>query len=343
MTDRASDFRPGESLDTQKLGFFLRPYCNLVSVKQFPSGFSNLTYLLICDEGEYVLRRPPFGANIKSAHDMGREYRVINDLHQLGAKVPAPLVYCEDEQVLGAPFYVMERVKGVILRNRVPNGVTVPFDPLSRSFVATLSDLHKLDMSQTALMAQSHPQGYVKRQIDGWTKRYRKAQTDEIRTLDTVIEWLAEDPPNESSISLIHNDFKYDNLVLSPTDLSEVRAVLDWEMATIGCPLMDLGTSLGYWAEEHDPPALKHYGLTWVQGNMTRRELVDAYQLESGREVKNPVFYLAYGLFKVAVIAQQIYARFKAGHTSDPRFGQLIHVIHACGELAVRAMDRQKI
>lgn len=346
--DEAGQVRPNEELQVEALRQFLSKHMATkgLSVKQFAKGFSNLTYLLETETGEWVLRRPPFGAKIRSAHDMGREFRVLDDLSKRGAKVPKPLVYCEDESVIGAPFYVMERVKGVILRQRAPKGVDLKpglMESLSSSFVAQLVDLHGLDMTGSALLEHARPQGYVARQIEGWAKRYRRAKTDEIASLERAAAWLADHLPAEMGTTLIHNDFKYDNLVLDPDDLSRIKAILDWEMATVACPLMDLGTTLGYWAEADDPEALRSFSLTSLPGNMSRRELVDRYQELSGRDVADPVFYWVYGLFKIAVIAQQIYARFCAGHSKDPRFGQLIYVVQACGAMAVKAIQSKQI
>jgi aminoglycoside phosphotransferase (APT) family kinase protein len=350
-TDRAVDVRKGEELNTVKLEAFLKAHIpgleGTLTVRQFPSGFSNLTYLLRVGEREMVLRRPPFGANIRSAHDMSREYRVLSGLIKVYPRVPRPLAYCEDESVLGAPFYVMERVAGVILRARPPKDADLPpalMANLSAAAVDNLAEIHGLDYEAAGLGDLGRPGGYVQRQIEGWSRRYRKAQTDEVAEIDAVMAWLAQNPPLESGAALIHNDYKFDNLVLDPDDLTRIRAVLDWEMCTIGDPLMDLGTSLGYWIEAGDPPALLSLlNLTALPGVYDRAQVVARYEQASGRAVGDPLFYYVYGVFKIAVIVQQIYARYRKGLTGDPRFAPLIHVVRACGEIATLALEKGRI
>ena len=350
-TDQAGAIRAGEALEPTRLEPYLREHLSLtgeLKVRQFPSGFSNLTYLLELGGTPLVLRRPPFGANIKSAHDMGREYRVLSHLHPVYDKAPKPLLYCEDASIIGAPFYVMERVEGVILRGTMPEEEAPAPDlmaSVATSLVNALAELHAVDLGAAGLRDFGRPEGYVARQVRGWTERYKAAQTDEIPTIDAAAGWLEQNMPNESGASLIHNDFKYDNVVLSPHDLTRITAVLDWEMATVGDPLMDLGTSLGYWTQIDDSPALRRLGLspTALPGNPTRAEVLETYRRASGRDVPNPVFYYVYGLFKIAVIVQQIYTRYKKGLTRDERFGSLIHAVRAYGEMAERAIDRGSV
>ena len=352
-TDQSVAVRAGEELPQQTLFAYLNNYLpdlnGPLTVEQFPSGFSNLTYLLRIGDRELVLRRPPVGAKIKTAHDMGREYRILSQLHPVYAKVPRPLLYCDDESILGAPFYVMERVKGVILRAQPPRGVELSPETmrrLSEVFVDNLAEIHSIDYEAAGLTSLGSPQGYVKRQVEGWTKRYFNARTDDVPEIENLARWLHEHlPPDSPRASLIHNDYKYDNLVLSPDDLTRVVAVLDWEMATIGDPLMDLGTSLGYWVEPTDPEEWQQYGfvLTKLPGNFTRRELLDYYARQTGREIPDPVFYYAYALLKIAVIVQQIYARYKKGLTKDPRFAQLGALVKACGRLAQCAIANRRI
>jgi aminoglycoside phosphotransferase (APT) family kinase protein len=258
-------------------------------------------------------------------------------------------LYCEDESIIGAPFYVMERVKGVILRAQPPRDVDLSPETmrrLSEAFVDNLAEIHGLDYEAAGLASLGSPQGYVTRQIEGWTKRYFNARTDDVPDIEQLAVWLHEHlPPDSPRASLIHNDYKYDNLVLSPDDLTRVVAVLDWEMATIGDPLMDLGTSLGYWVEATDPEEWQQYGfvLTKLPGNFTRRELLDYYSRQTGRDIGDPVFYYAYALLKIAVIVQQIYARYQKGLTKDPRFAQLGALVKACGHLAQRAIESKRI
>lgn len=352
-TDRSTSVRQGEELPTELLFEYLNSHLpDLTSpliVEQFPSGFSNLTYLLRTGDRELVLRRPPVGAKIKTAHDMGREYRILSHLYPVYKKVPRPLLFCDDESVLGAPFYVMERVTGIILRAQRPAGIDLAPElmrRLSETFVETLAEIHELDYQAAGLGDLGSPQGYVKRQVEGWTKRYFNARTDNVPSVEKLAQWLEKNLPADSERpGLIHNDYKYDNLVLSPDDLGRVIAVLDWEMATIGDPLMDFGTSLGYWVETKDPEEWQRYGfgLTSLAGSFTRTELLEYYTERTGRRIDEPVFYFAYGLLKIAVIVQQIYFRYQKGLTRDPRFAGLGALVKACGDLAQRAIERKRI
>lgn len=358
LIDVSRTVRAGEELPQEALLAYLEKHLpdlhGPLTIEQFPSGFSNLTYLVCIGDRELgdrelVLRRPPIGAKIKTAHDMNREYRILAHLHPVYGKVPRPLLFCEDEAVLGAPFYVMERVKGIILRAQPPRGLDLSPEmmrSLSETFVDNLAEIHGIDYEAAGLGDLGSPQGYVSRQIAGWTKRYFNARTDDVPEIEQLATWLHEHLPEDSARgSLIHNDYKYDNLVLAPYDLTRVVAVLDWEMATIGDPLMDLGTSLGYWVEATDPEEWQKYGfvLTKLPGNFTRSELLEYYARRSGREIPDPVFYYAYALLKIAGIVQQIYARYQKGLTKDPRFAQLGALVKACGQLAQRAIAYKRI
>ncbi len=354
IVDAPVQTREGEELDTERLASYLHGripgMTGSVEVHQFPSGFSNLTYMLTAsvhgEHKEYVLRRPPVGANIKSAHDMEREFKVLQALRAPYPKVPQPIVYCDDSAILGAPFYVMERVEGVILRSKKPDALDLSapvMKSLSTMLVDNLAELHTTDISSSELQALGKPEGYVRRQVEGWIKRYQNAKTDEIPGMDKVAEWLLANIPDVTNApTLIHNDYKYDNVVFA-TDLSTISAVLDWEMATIGDPLMDLGTTLGYWAEDGDPVPLKMFGLTSLAGNLNREEVVARYAEQTGRDVSNIVFYYVFGLLKIVVIAQQIYARFKLGFTKDPRFGGLIYVVQSGADMAYKALQSGRI
>ena len=351
--DAPGDVRPGEELDTERLAAYLpNVVADLpsgpVEVRQFPSGYSNLTYLVRVGERALILRRPPAGVQIATAHDMGREYRILSHLVPVYEKVPRPLAYCDDASVLGAPFYVMERVEGVILRKGVPEEM-VPGPELTRriadGLVRTLAELHAVDFEAAGLGDLGRPEGYAGRQIEGWTKRYRRAETDTVPEADRVAAWLREALPPESGAALIHNDFKHDNVVLAPEDWSRVIAVLDWEMATLGDPLMDLGTSLAYWIQPTDPPEVLEARLsptTWP-GTPSRSDFVEAYARASGRDVHDVVFYYAYGLFKVAVIVQQLYARYVSGKTADLRYARLIDGVRALSVLAWQAVQKGRI
>jgi aminoglycoside phosphotransferase (APT) family kinase protein len=347
--DSAAPVRPGEELPQEALGAWLGSILGLSGspeIRQFPSGYSNLTYLLRIGERELVLRRPPFGARIPSAHDMGREHRMLAALHPRFGKVPRPLGYCDDDSVIGAPFYVMERIRGVILRD--PRRVDLDAAAMRRVselLVDGLAELHGLDWRTPGLAELSRPDGYAGRQVRGWSERYARARTDTLEGVEEAAAWLAENVPRESGASLVHNDYKYDNLVFDP-ELTRIAAVLDWEMATIGEPLMDLGTTLAYWLDRDDPEPLRAtglLGLTARPGNLSRAEIVERYARATGRDISNIVFYYAFGLFKVAVIVQQIYARYRKGLTRDPRFAGLVQVASACGEQARLAIEKGRI
>ncbi len=350
--DEPRPVRAGEQLDSARLQAYLASHLpgaeGPLAVEQFPHGHSNLTYLIRLGDQEWVLRRPPFGNRVKTAHDMGREYRILSRLCRVYEPAPAPALYCEDESVLGAPFYLMERRKGVILRGTPPPDRPIPPE-LVRRLCETLVDnialLHGLDYHAAGLDDLGKPQGYVDRQVTGWIKRYQDARTDDIPDVERTAAWLAGNRPAESAgATLIHNDFKFDNLVLDPNDLTRIVAVLDWEMATIGDPLMDLGTTLAYWTKASDPEPLHQFivGPTTQPGSLSRRELVERYGQTTGRDVSNMLFCYVCGLFKVAVIAQQIYARYVRGLTQDPRFAGFNQVVAALGLGAVRAIDTQR-
>jgi len=349
-TDSTTATRTGEELNLEQLNSYLKAHApevgEVLSVTQFPGGFSNLTYCLHTATQEFVLRRPPFGANIKSAHDMGREFRVLSLLKPHYDKVPKPIAYCEDESVLGCSFYVMERLKGVILRAANASKMNLSPDMLRKAsevLIDNLVALHDLDIQQTGLIQLGKPEGYVQRQVEGWIKRYYNSETDKIENLDAAAQWLQNNMPADNAPSFLHNDYKYDNVVLTENDLSKIIGVLDWEMSTVGDPLMDLGASLAYWSEATDTDEVKFFNLTWLPGNLTRKEVIERYAEKSGRDVSNILFYYTFGLYKNAVIAQQIYARWKQGHTKDPRFGGLLPIIKGLGIKAQNALASGKV
>jgi aminoglycoside phosphotransferase (APT) family kinase protein len=341
--------RPGEELDARALAQFLG--WDEVRVTQFPSGHSNLTYLV---EGgaqghprQLVLRRPPFGSKVKTAHDMGREHRILSRLHAVYPPAPKPVAYTEDTAIIGAPFYVMERIVGVILRRDPPPSLLPPetAHALGEAFVDNLATLHGLDYRAAGLGELGKPEGYVERQVRGWAERYRNARTDEIVEMEFLEKWLGEHMPKESGAALIHNDYKYDNLVLAPDDLTRIIGVLDWEMSTVGDPLMDLGTALSYWVHADDPPELQAVRMcaTTVPGSLRREELLARYRERTGRDIPDIMFYYCFALFKSCGVVQQIYYRYKQGLTHDERFGAMIHAVRALSATAVRAIERGHI
>lgn len=348
--DTPKSVRPGEELDLNALNEYLQSYASnidkVLEISQFPGGFSNLTYCLKTENKAYVLRRPPFGANIKGGHDMGREFRVLSFLKGNYHKIPQPIMFCENEDVLGAPFYIMERIEGVILRTtNAPKLNLAPeiLRQICESIVDNQVTLHALDIEETDLIQLGKPEGYVQRQVEGWINRYYKSETDKIADLDVAAEWMQSNLPLAQTPAFLHNDYKYDNIILNPNHISEILGVLDWEMATVGDPLMDLGATLAYWTEANDLDVMKMFNLTWLPGNLTRQEVVHRYAEKSGRDLSNIIFYYVFGLYKNATIAQQIYARWKQGFSKDARFGALLPVIQAMGKKAVQVIDKQSI
>lgn len=349
-TDQPSTARKNEVPDISILNEYLKnqklEIGQVLEISQFPSGYSNLTFCLNTSGGHYIVRRPPLGANIKSAHDMGREFSVISKLKPHYVKVPQPILFCEDESVIGAPFYIMERIQGVILRasNAPKLGIHAKvMRTISEALIDNLVALHGLDISTTGLDQIGKPDGYVQRQVEGWIKRYYNAETDTLEHMNALTDWLKENMPSEQKPAFLHNDYKYDNVILNPDKLTDIIGVLDWEMATVGDPLMDLGASLAYWSEAGDDPVLQSFNLTSLPGNLTRQEVVTRYAAKSNRDVSNILFYYVFGLFKNAVIAQQIYARWKQGFSKDPRFGGLLGVIKSMSMQGIESLNKKKI
>jgi len=330
--NQTTAIRPGEELDLAKLEPFLRSHFPNESgdlvVRQYPSGHSNLTYSVQLGSCEMVLRRPPFGSKVKTAHDMSREFRVLSKLHAHYPPAPRVLFFCDDLSVLGDPFYLMEPIHGVILRSDVPAGLD--FSPkvarrVSESFLDNLALLHGLDYNQISLADLGKPQGYLERQVRGWIERYHGSKTHDIPEVETISHWIRQHMPASSSAALIHNDYKYDNVVLDPIDLSRIIGVLDWEMCTIGDPLTDLGSALAYWIDSSDPPEIleTRWGPTTCPGSLTRAQLVQRYAEKTGRDVSDMPFFLVLARFKIAVIVQQIYYRYHQGLTHDERFATM--------------------
>jgi aminoglycoside phosphotransferase (APT) family kinase protein len=330
--DHPAAVRPGEELDMAKLEPFLRSHfpgdAGPIQMRQFPSGHSNLTYSIHLGERQFVLRRPPFGSKVKSAHDMSREFRVLSKLHASYPPAPQVLLFCDDSSILGAPFYVMNPIRGIILRRNPPAGLE--FSPstarrLSESLVDNLALLHGLNYQEIGLADLGKPEGYLERQVHGWTERYAGSQTHEYPEVKTITQWMAKNIPLTQDSSLIHNDYKYDNAVLDSNDITRIIGLLDWEMSTIGDPLTDLGTALAYWVNADDPDELQsiRWGPTSSPGSFTRADIVERYAEKTGRDVSRIAFYLTFARFKLAVIVQQIYFRFHQGLTKDRRFASM--------------------
>jgi aminoglycoside phosphotransferase (APT) family kinase protein len=335
--------RPGEEVDADRLGCYLAERLghslDRIVVEQFPAGSSNLTYLVRSDGDEYVLRRPPFGNTVRSAHDMHREFSVLSKLSTVYSPAPRPILFCDDESVIGSEFYLMERRRGLILRGATPPALTGSPQlqrQVSKSFIDNLAQLHSIDYKAAGLSDLGNPVGYPRRQVEGWTRRYFDAKTDEWPELERAAEWLNQNIPDETGTSVLHNDYKFDNVMLDPNDLTKIAAVLDWEMVTLGDPLMDLGTTLGYWIGREGGEAILDmpFNPRVLRENVSRRELVDMYEEASGRDAANILYYFVFGLFKIAGIAQQIYARYVKGHTRDERFRHFDKFVQILGRIA---------
>jgi len=352
LLDHPTKVRPEEELDLSKLEPFLRRHfpdeLGPLTLQQFPSGHSNLTYLLQFGSYELVLRRPPFGSKVKTAHDMGREFRVLSRLHSVYDPAPVVLYYCEDDSILGAPFYLMKPIRGIILRRDPPPGLHFPPEKARRlceSFVENLALLHSLDYAAIGLADLGKPQGYLERQVRGWIERYHASKTHDYPEVEKISEWMQQHIPSTGGISLIHNDYKYDNVVLDPGDITRIIGVLDWEMCTIGDPLSDLGTTLAYWVEPQDPDELQkiRWSPSTHAGSLTRAQLVERYANTAGRDVYDMVFYLVFARFKVAVIVQQIYYRYHLGMTKDARFSSMPEVVKALLRASLHSAETNSI
>ncbi len=323
--------RAGEELNTSALAAYLRSRLpgvtdDVIEIAQFPGGHSNLTYLVRISDQEYVLRRPPFGPVAPTAHDMPREYRLLKAIHPVFPLAPEPFLLCEDTEVIGAPFYLMERRRGIVVRRDLPDEIGEDRDLRRRvgeSMVDTLAALHAVDIEKHGLISIGKPAGFVERQVTGWSKRWERAKTSEIPELDEVAGWLiAHLPPDPARPTLVHNDFKLDNVILDSADPARIVAILDWEMCTVGDPLVDLGLLLCYWPQAEDPEARLQAisGVTALPGFITRPEIIERYARASGRDLSRIGFYEVFALFKLAVVLQQIYHRYHIGQTHDERF-----------------------
>lgn len=375
--------RTGEEIDIERLQEYLGEHIGVafesITVEQFPAGSSNLTYLVRLGPVEYVLRRPPLGNTVRTAHDMHREFEVLSKLSPVYPLAPKPVLFVSDASLIGSEFYLMERRHGLIIRGEIPDmdthghcegdgevhgtapqimypetAAVTPFDlensqdarlAVCRSFMANLAELHRLDHASLGLEDLGHIDGYNRRQVEGWTSRYSDARTHDWDALESSIAWLNANIPPESGASLVHNDYKFDNLMLDPADLTRVTAVLDWEMVTIGDPLMDLGTTLGYWmsADAGDDMLRMPFNPRVLMTTVERRELVEMYLASLGHSIPDMLFYYVFGTVKIAVIAQQIFARYAKGTTRDPRFADFSKFVGALGHIAAKAIDRGTI
>ncbi|MGP4713570.1 MULTISPECIES: phosphotransferase family protein [unclassified Psychrobacter] len=342
VLDQGGQIRDGEELDTAAVSIWLRNQGVDIKgspiVTQFSGGASNWTYRLEYDNQDLILRRPPKGTKAKSAHDMVREYTVQKALKDAYPYVPKMVALCTDEDIIGADFYVMERMEGIIPRANLPKGVELDklqTRALCTNVIDALVELHQVDYAEHPdLVELGRGEGYCERQVSGWNKRYVKAKTPNVPSYALVRQWLTTHTPSDSKTCVIHNDWRFDNVILNADNPTEVIGVLDWEMATLGDPLMDLGSALAYWIEADDNIIMQQSRRqpTHLKGMMTRDEVVDYYLKQTGLEVDNWTFYEVFGLFRLAGIVQQIYYRYYHKQTKNPAFKNfwiIVHVLHA--------------
>jgi len=347
------EVRKGEELDKIKISNFFFDN-NLISnkniepnIQQYSNGYSNLTYLINFEQSNFVLRCPPKGA-VKKGHDMSREYNVLSKLNTSFNKVPKTYIYSDDLSILNCPFYVMEMIDGIILTGKEVNKRNIKaddFGKISKVWLETFVELHSIDYKSIGLENLGRPKGYIDRQIEIWSNQYNIAKTTEIESADKVIKWLFENKPSSQNTSLIHNDYKYDNVVFKDENWNRINSILDWEMCTIGDPLMDLGTSIAYWTMSNDHPLILN-GLkspTIFEGNPSRSKIVELYCKKTDTKIDDFVFYYVYGLFKIAVIVQQIFFRFKKGLSSDQKFSKLDKYAKVLSDTAWQSIQKMQI
>jgi aminoglycoside phosphotransferase (APT) family kinase protein len=323
------EVRPDEQLNQVNLAAYLRDKLDgaiqALSIRQFGGGAANLTYLLSFGSHQYVLRRPPIGPIAPSAHDMAREYRVLSTLYHVFPYAPNAYLLCDDLNVIGAPFIVMERRQGVVVRRSLPDVYATVSDApqrMSLALVDALADLHAINYTALGLGSLGKPDGFIDRQIEGWYGRWNKAKVDDVLEMDRVYEWLKKHVPSSSIPTLVHNDYKLDNVMLAREDPNKLVAIFDWDMCTLGDPLADLGTLLTYWTEPSDPPYLQLTAMMPIGDHRfpSRNALIKRYAERSGRDVSGIQFYHTLGLYRLVVICAQIYIRYKRGQTQDQRF-----------------------
>jgi aminoglycoside phosphotransferase (APT) family kinase protein len=347
--DQPQAVRQAEALPVDRIESFLKDTIpglhGKVTLRQFPSGASNLTYWVACGNRQMVLRCPPHGTKAAGAHDMGREYKVLSALSGHWPYAPRPLAYTEDESIIGCPFYAMERIEGIILRKEIPPGLltsAADIRSLFEKFVEVLFELHSLDYQKIGLDDLGHPEGYVRRQVTGWNRRYRAARTPDVPDCENIMAWLEEKmPPETEKPAIIHNDYKLDNIILDPKEPLKIIGVLDWEMTTVGDPLMDLGSTLGYWVDNDDPKErhLMRTMPTHLDGALRRKEFIAYYGQLSGRQMEHFDFYLCFGIFRLIVIVQQIYYRYYHGQTNNHRFKKFAKGVAVLERSAKRVIE----
>jgi aminoglycoside phosphotransferase (APT) family kinase protein len=347
--DKAADVRTGDEINAEAVSKFVKEHVpgleGAMKVHQFKGGASNLTYQLDFDNASFIMRCPPAGTKAKSAHDMGREFTVMQKLKPVYPYVPDMIALTRDESIIGREFYIMEKLIGIIPRANLPKGMDMSEEQVRKlctNVIDKMIELHKVDYNAAGLADLGKGAGYVQRQISGWSDRYIKAKTDNVPDFARVMKWLGDHMPQDIATCVIHGDFRFDNVVLDPADPTRVIGVLDWEMATLGDPLMDLGNSLAYWVEVGDPVQMQmtRRQPTHLPGMMTRDEVVKYYCTAMGYGEVDFTFYRIYGLFRLAVIVQQIYYRFHHGQTDNPLFGSFYVMVQYLNEYCEELLDK---
>ena len=340
--------RPDEQFDEAKVQHFLVGKLEGAEqpmiVRQFGGGAANLTYLLTFgDDHHYVLRRPPLGPIAPSAHDMAREFKVLSVLYRVFPYAPRAYIFSDDEDIIGAPFVVMERRMGTVVRRNLPDHYTNIADAprqLSEALVDRLAEFHAVDYTALGLGDLGKPDGFIERQIEGWHRRWHKSKGDDNPNMDEVYQWLTQHVPDSMASTLIHNDYKLDNTMFANDDPSKMVAIFDWDMCTLGDPLSDVGALLTYWTQADDPPVVQMTSAMPLGnfGFLTRRELIQRYAEKSGRDVTDIRFYHALGVYRLAVIIQQIYIRYVRGQTKDERFSGFGQGVDALAQTAKKVI-----
>lgn len=316
-----------------------------MEIEKFTEGYSNLTYLVKLGNWEGILRRPPFGKIPPRAHDMKREYDILSKLNPYFPYAPKPYIYCDDEEVMDKHFYVMERKKGYVIDDRLPEsyGSSIHIgEVISRNMVDKLVELQEIDYEQAGLSDFGRPEGYLERQVYGWIKRYDLSKTEQFTVVEELEQWFKQHIPSKSEATIVHNDFKINNVVFDKEKIGQIIGILDWELSTIGDPLTDFGSMVAYWGEDGDPDMGVNI-ITDLEGFYNRRELVEAYAIASHRTLDSINYYVSFGFYKLAVILQQIYYRWKIGELKDDRFADLNYAISNLFEMANQAKNNELI
>ena len=352
LSSETAVVRPGEELNLTGLAAHLRGKIDgadsPMELEQFPSGHSNLVYLVRMGAREFVLRRPPLGPVAPKAHDMAREYRVLKAIHPYFPEAPQVFLLCEDPSVIGGTFFVMERRRGIVIRGHAPSELaTIPEYPrlVSEAFIDCLVRLHSIDICQDGLRSLGRPEGFVERQVQGWAGRWMRAKTDDLPEMERVVQWLHDRLPASDAATLVHNDYKLDNVMMRPSG-DRVEAVLDWEMTTTGDPLADLGLALCYWtwanvaAQENGHATTRN--ITMQPGWLSRDDFLQRYAVRTGRDVAKVGYHEVLGVFKLAVILQQIYYRFRQGQTTDERFRNFDRQVRGLVRMAAALTEKRR-